>query len=412
MKLLKDNIKKNFEKLTVDQKDDKMSEDMNMKMRGEVEVWAYDKDGKLIHHDKDHNVVTNWAKQATMHLMTGEVFTTHGDRDINDTENFSSRARRSSEASDHILGSVNNDGTLVSGEQFLGDNSNYPQYWSDNTVVLNPVDGDNTDEDFHYPFFPTKMLFGTGVEYKDWQAVIDDGKDGNGQDGYANPANGGWSEVAFDDVLTTTNVDYSNYYSTVWDGTGYKLLKSRTLNDVYAGSLSNVENPLDEDSFGVKGAIKDATFNGQNGLTVLAPVDNKYFATGSYKGIGQPAFIYAKRASRFMQAGDVELNEGQLVGTEHLESRITFTVTMPKQDAGEFYPYNGYTIKQAGIFADAAMLLRNSVPADETDNDDINNLEYINYVKQPCGIMWATRNIAPIFKTHDTEIVVQWTIYL
>lgn len=423
--MLKDKIDENFKEISKDKEND-MKEDMGMKFRGELEIWAY-KNGELIHHDTGDNIVTKWAKHATMHMLTSESYSTHGDRTLNTITAFS---KRSIGVGDHIADNNNNDGSMISDAQYLGDNADYydslgasgtPQYkyWTSPNVDLVPSSispvFDNTsfavdDKAFQYPFFPTKMLFGTGIEYATWADVITDGRDGSGQDGYGHVSNGSWSQVSFDDSVDTN----TNYYSAIWNGTTYELTPTRTVNDIYSAALTSAENPMNDDNFAVKGAIKDATFNGTNGGTVLADVDGKSFATGIYRGIGRPSFIYAKRNARYMEGGEAELEFGETVGTEDLESKITYTVVMPEQSsAGEFYPYNGYTLKVAGLFADAALLLKNSVPADEADNDDVTTqLEYTNYQQQPSGILWATRNIAPIFKSHDTKIIAQWTIYL
>lgn len=389
------------------------------KMRGEVEAWGYKHDGpnkEQIYHDKGDNVVTNWAKHGTMHMLTGEVFSTHGNRTI---DSFAAKARRSSLGGDHVLDTVNNDGTLLSGELYLGNNDNYDMYnalpnTTDHPANTDPAIGDSTDG-FVYTHFPTKMLFGTGIEYVNWDAVIADGKDGADQGGYGNAGNGGWSETSFNDRLVTTDTGpilTENFYSNIWDGGLFELTKARTVNDVFSAALSDTDNPVDGTSFGVKGAIKDATFNGGNGPTVLTAA-SPYFAKDSFRGVGQPAFIYCSRSQRFMQDGGVVLEIGDIVGTEDLESKITFTVVLPEQPLGEFYPYNGYTLKTAGLFSDAAMLLKNTVPASNSDNDDATTQqEWSNYHKMPTGVMWATRNIAPFVKSHDTSLVIKWSIYL
>ncbi len=412
--MLKDDIAETVKELEAEaQRKDNNMDDMNMQFKGELEIWGLDKDGKVFHHDKEHNIVTDWAKHGTMHLMTGEVYTTHGNRDI---DGYAAKSRRSD--ADHVADTTNYDGTLISNEQYLGDNANYgvDKYWSLPNAAEYPPGGGLGDsgDGYVYPFFPTKMLFGTGIEYRDWTDVQADGRDGSGQDGYGHPGNGAWTDGTFDELLKTgSNPKYENYYSDYWNGTPtWDLARTRTVNDVYRGAFSDEDNPITEGSYAVKGAIKDATFDGTNGGTTLT-ASSPYFATGSYRGIGQPSFIYATRTNRFFQSGEAKLEMGIITGTEHLESKITFTVIMPKQEAGEFYPYNGYTLKVAGLFADSAMLLSNTLPtSDNANNDDLYGLEYSSYAKMPCGILWATRNIAPIFKSHDSTIVAQWSIYL
>ena len=407
--MLKDKINEKFDKLSKD-KDKNMSEDMGMEFKGKLEIWAI-KDGKVIHHDDGSNIVTKWAKHATMHLLTSESYSTHGDRIIN---GYAASAKRT--ATGHST-SANNDGTMISGEQYLSDNVGYYDnqgsgddynYWSVPHPDLSTDVSDSADG-FIYPFFPTKMLFGTGIEYDSWASIPAVNQDAS-QAGYANPSNGGWGSTSFNLYLNNSILS-SNYYSDNW--TDYDLNPCRTLNDVYSAAL---DTTLEDDAFAIKGAIKDGTYNGSNEEEVLTEVDGNWFSDGSYRGIGQPAFIYSKRAARYMNDGEAALELGETVGTTDLDSKITYTVVMPEQPDGEFYPYNGYTLKVAGLYADAAMLLKNTVPADatagENDDSDETNQEFINYKKMPNGILWATRNIAPIFKSHDTKIVAQWTIYL
>jgi len=414
---LKDNIQEEVNMTKSTENKDGMST-----FRGELEIWAL-KNGEVFHHEKQHNIVTKWAKHATMHLLTSESFSTHGDREVNGANVFASRSENDLDHTDD----VNNDGTMISNEQYLGDNAAFYdsgdaryKYWTVPNPDITPVgdSGDDVSEPFKYPFFPTKMLFGTGIEYANWQEIIDAGRDGTGQDGYGHVSNGGWTETTFNNSLiedgTTSPVDTTNYYSTRWDGTAHELVKTRTVNDIYASSLTEDENPMTEDNYGVKGAVKNSTYDGLNGDTgnnVLTTNDGKEFASGEYRGIGRPAFIYATRLYRYMQSGSVLLEYGETSETNTLESKITFTITMPTQESGEYYPYNGYTIKVAGLFADAAMCLSNDIPNGPTVNEDVIG-EYDNYMKMPAGIMWATRNIAPIYKSHDTEIVAQWSIYL
>jgi len=409
--VLKDKINENFDKLTKD-KDKNMSEEkMNVDFKGELEIWAI-KDGKVIHHDIEKNIVTKWAKHATMHLLTSESYSTHGDRTLGTETAYSKRM-----ITDHTA-VTNIDGTMMSDAQYLSDNTDYYEdsgsglSYQYQTVAHPDLVADTTDSsaNFVYPFFPTKMLFGTGIEFASWADVTADERGGIGQDGYGNQSNGAWDETSFDNLLTVTPTD-KNYYSALWNGTGYVLTKTRTVNDVYSAALTTT---LDDDSFGVKGAIKNGTYTGQN-PAVLTTIDENDFSNGSYRGIGRPAFIYAKKNQRFFQSeGETVLELGETTGTTDLESKLTYTVIMPEQTTGQFYPYNGYTLKVAGLFADAPMLLKNTIPASNTNNDDVltSGQEYTNYQKMPTGILWATRNIAPIYKSHDTKIIAQWTIYL
>ena len=192
--MLKDKIEENFEKLSKEKESQNKDDKMGLEFRGELEIWAI-KGGKVIHHDKGNNIVTKWAKHATMHLLTSESYSTHGDRDISNalSTQVSAFTKRQIGASDHVVDTNNIDGTIISDKNYLGDNEDY--YWTrsggtagdtygywtsphpdvlpDDSVAVGDNPGDATA--FKYPFFPTKMLFGTGIEYASWADVTTDG---------------------------------------------------------------------------------------------------------------------------------------------------------------------------------------------------------------------------------------------
>jgi hypothetical protein len=429
--VLKDKINENFEKISKEKETQNKDDKMGIEFKGELEIWAIE-GGKVVHHDKGSNVVTKWAKHATMHMLTSESYSTHGDRTFTNEaiQSTATAYTKRQLGTSHVAGidgvGQNDDGTLISDKAYLSDNDSY--FWTRDGVVgatdnygywtvphpdVDPDTGvgdEGTDpSDFMYPFFPTKMLFGTGIEYSSWAEIQAAGRDGIDLGGYGNIGNGGWiNSDAFEENLSNPYTP-SNYYSASWNGTDYELNHTRTLNDVYSAPLDTV---LSDEAFAIKGAIKDGTYNGQNGIEVLKTVDGNLFLDGSYRGIGRPAFIYAKRNARWMEPGESILELGETTETKDIESKITYTVVMPEQPEGEFYPYNGYTLKVAGLYADASMLLGNTVPLNNADNDDDLEQEYINYKQQCGGILWATRNISPISKGHNTTIIAQWTIYL
>ncbi len=383
------------------------SDKMPLKLKGRLTIKA-ERNGEVIHYDEGDNVVTVWAKHATMHLLSSESFSSHGNVNDSGTMVYSSR---SITPADHALLTDNVDGTLISEEQYLGDNTQYygtsHKYLSkaDNLDVADPTD-DSTN--FDYSFFPTKMLFGTGVEYSSWADVTSDGKDGDASDitSYQHVKNGGWNQTSFETLLST---DPTNYYSNIWDGS--ELTPARTVNDVYSG-VSAGTDPTETD-FGIPGAIKDCTFRGGSTETtnkLLADANGNLFAKDSYRGIGRPSFVYATRGRFMDEDSEVKLSVGSSAGTENLESKITFTVVLPEQEDGEFYPYNGYTLKLAGLFCDARMLLGNSIPDGSAGDEHAD--EEDNYKKMPAGIMFAKRKISPIFKSADIRITASWSVYL
>lgn len=414
--MLKDIINNNLN-IRSTKKSKKDEELMPFNLKGKLTIIG-ERDGEVFHYDEGDNVVTIWAKHATMHLLTSETFSTHGTV-LDPTQTELVYSSRSIADIDHQAGLLNADGTLVSGDQYLGGNQDYYDTGMSQLKHFNKPANLNVDSSvgdmtsgFIFPFFPTKMLFGTGVEYPNWDAVRAAGRDGAETDitSYVHPKNGGWDQSSFDDRID----DVVNYYSNIWDETEKELTPARTLNDVYSGVLSGA-TPSELD-FGIPGAIKDSEYRTTSDSFKLETIDGKQFAAGSFRGVGRPSYIYCTR-NRFMKEGsEVRLQTGSTSGTEDLESKITFSVVLPEQPTGEFYPYNGYTLKIAGLFADARMLLGNKEPQDDfvsqPTETDLTENEYANYKKMPGGIMWAKRKIAPIYKSHDVKITAQWTIYL
>lgn len=371
---------------------------------GELEVTA-SKNGKVFHYDKGDNEVTIWAKHATMHLLTGEIFTTHGEQRLFDTDDINAHTAGTNPGE-----GINVDGTLLSGQQYFSNNTD-PNFsltsrWSRSTIQPSQVeDGDASGEasQVKFPFFPTKMLFGTGFEWNRWADIPSEY-----QTSYADSD---WNSGIFDTNVDETENDYSNIFS------GSNLVKARSMNDIFSGSLSTPA-VVDTD-FGIPGAIKDGMYSSSSdyrGITGYTPaIEAKTFEDGgneylvkSWAGVGRPCMIYARRESRFFQAA----SEVALSSDNNLENKITYTVVMPEQtgaDAGIFYPYNGYTLKVAGLFADARMILGNSIPVGGTQEEQ---QELENYNRMPYGIMYAKRYISPIQKSHDVSISSRWTLYL
>src|SRR5271157_1409246 len=122
--------------------------------RGELEIIGT-KDNKIYHYDKGDNTVTVFAKHAMMHILTGESFTTTGiQRSLSPTDHYTAYVWAGD--SNH-----NNDGTMISNNQYFG-SPTFPSslgWWSRGDSRLPPA---NT---YIYPYFPTKMLFGTGFEF-------------------------------------------------------------------------------------------------------------------------------------------------------------------------------------------------------------------------------------------------------
>ena len=351
-------------------------------MKGELEIIGSE-GGEVFHRDKQRNKITLWAKHSTMHLLTGESFCQVGTTRLTGDSDFG------------VIGdsSVNNDGTMVSGEQYLAN----PTFPGSNLWWSRPAIGDSATHT--NPYFPTKMLFGTGYEWGSWAGI----GDSDYWSYYINTD--GWTESDFDNA-TISNV--ANSYSANF--VGDTLLRMRSMNDIYSATKTT---PVITDSdYAIKGAVKNALYGSTAGdSTNIELVGGNYFPKKTHWGVGKPAFIYAKREARYYQSGaEVALNFDSTV-----ENKITYTVTMPEQTsayAGMYYPYNGFVLKEAGLFCDARFRLKNTSPPNDAGSDDSGLAEFDNYTSMPHGILFAKRYIAPITKSHSVSITARWSIYL
>ena len=335
--------------------------------RGVVEVTGY-RNGKQFHYDKSDNTVTIWAKHAAMHMITGEAFSSHG---------------KMRDFTGHSL-TTNPDGSAISGEQFLTDYANFTLEvkWTKSTVTYDAGSGD-VGGNIPYPFFPTKMLFGTGFEYKTWGDISADDQTYYESYGYT-----------LENFGTVTN-DYTN----TWNGASLDATKS--MNDTINRTLATT---ITTEDYGVTGAIKSGGYEDSTAdASKLIVSEDAYYLDYPFRGVGKPSFLYCKRDERFFSGtAEVELNRDD----DKIENKITFSVTMPEQTGSpkEFYPYNGYTLKEAGLFSDARIVFDNTIPS--------SGLIDTQYKRMPYGILFAKRNIAPITKSPEVSINVQWTIYL
>jgi len=378
-----------------------------VELEGELEIFGVE-GGKTVHYDKGRNTVTVWAKHALMHLLSAEAYSTHGNQRLFDVDDATAHTATSSGEG------TNKDGTLMSGQQYFSSNAtpdfNINARWIRNTITPDQNLGDlsNSEAAMKYPFFPSKMLFGTGIEFTNWAQLTSSFADYK-----ASYESSGWNQATFDSNISNS----ANYYSNEYGGSA--LTKKRSMNDIYSGALTTPV--LTDLSFGLSGAIKDGEYasssvsrhilnGGGSGNGTIRTYDEggNEFLKKEFAGVGNPCFIYARRDYRFFQTG----SEVQLSADSYLENKITLTAVMPEQtgaDAGIFYPYNGYTLKTAGLFCDARMLLMNTVPTMSVyDHEN----ELANYNKLIGGIMYATRYISPITKTHSMSISVRWTLYL
>ena len=155
----------------------------------------------------------------------------------------------------------------------------------------------------------------------------------------------------------------------------------------------------------------------------------------TYRGMGYPCFIYARRSTNSFYNPDEGNKEthyqmNSVLGTNPYETQLTYSVIMPAQpvnstDVSTFYPYNGWILRQAGLFCDARYKLRSEevgdgrqeyketsfvdkVNGDATDSDSAKT-----YRDSVCGQMLFTRNLSsPILKTADTQVEFKWHIFV
>jgi len=318
-------------------------------IKGEVEITGI-RNGKIIYYDKGENTVTTWAKHSVIHLLTGKIFSNSG-------ESFLDGVHSDTE---------NSDGALISGKQFL--NSSGIEYWANDASI---------DTGFNYTFFPTKIILGTGTEFEE---VTDSTEYSALKENNPTLKFDDWT--TFSDFNTNIN-DVKNNFSNTYSEAS--MLNTRTVNSITTTSLTAPQNPELETS--VKGVIK--TLQTDN----TAP-------TGSLIGVGKPCFVYVGRENAVLTDTSEALPTSD---NNEYNNKITFTVVLPDQtgdNSGKYYPYNGYTIKEAGLFADALVNPNVELPA-----GDLN-------IKMPYGLLFAKRYITPFTKTADSSFTIRWTIYI
>lgn len=432
-------------------------------MRGELEVIVKDREGNVLSYERDHNQVTKLAKMAIIHLLAGEIGTI--DPPILSYENNTpartagmraltldgSNATRpdyfanivSKFTRDNHTLSTNTDGQLVSGEQFFYDGE---QIIKDNgTSILSQVspflDGD-TDKPLAFNY-PTKMLFGTGLEAYDETSFneayadvfINDStitfKTAARLNGYSANEASELTMNAFLKNLKTSgydanvglneNIILSNWYSA-------SAFRCRSLQPATTEPLSAV--PTSSDT-AIRGAVKNCY------ITSVSDQEKYNSATKmaypEFRGYGYPCFIYAKRSTTgFYNTSEhneeAYYQKNDIFDNEPYETELTYTVIMPPQpvnsnDVTTFYPYNGWVLKQAGLFCDSRYILRSKL-----NDPDLGEQAFINKISEgdvsesdnakpyrdsTGGQMLFTRNLSsPIMKTADTEVAFIWHIFI
>jgi len=385
--MLKDNIVKSFNIQKLDK------DYMEFDFRGELDVKAY-KDGQLFYHDGGDNTITTWAKHAMIHALTGDVYTPFGTLGNCIPYRVGDTNARYSNTQNHSSSSYYNvDGNCISNRQYWWDSADLATYsppWS------SPNSSDPAIATLLYNILPTKMLFGTGRESNLWANLST-----NEQSTLTAQS---WNQSLFDTGITATTGN-NNYYSGTltnvstygsFSGAG-TITNSRTFIDPVTAKIVGTPDPGE---FGVQGAIKDS---------VPTPGSVGGSITKANTGIGCPNFMYfQKDFTNKWASSSSEIYVSTNTG-DNYEHKITYSLTMPSQTGTYstwYYPFNGFTMKVAGLFSDSRLVMGNTTPS------GISDPAYYPYTNMPGGILFAKRYITPIFKDAGTQITVQWTIFL
>ena len=392
-----------------------------LNMRGELEVIVKDREGNVLSYERDHNQVTNLAKMAIIHLLAGEIgvvdeplyssgsvalrqLSTESSGNAQIFQNFVS-SRHSS--------STNDDGILVSGRQFFFDGTSVNKL-----TQVTPIDQSLDAFTFNYP---TKMLFGTGLEAHD-NTTLSTAYSSTDITAAGYYKLNGFSNSSED--MFTNVTDNTNWYS-------HSAYKCRTLQPTTVDALSG--NPAATD-VSISGAIKNCLITSSSDTGKWD--DGAGMAAAAYRGMGYPCFIYAERSTnKFYDTskGNTEvhyqMNSALTSVTVPYETELVYTVVMPAQpnssgSIDEYYPYNGWILKQAGLFCDSRFKVRSEesnqsstykesvfigeVNASESESNSANF-----YRDSVGGQMLFTRNLSsPILKTKDNEVTFVWHIFV
>ena len=237
-------------------------------MEGILKITGTTRDGEVYHTDEEHNTVMVWARHAMLHTLTGESFSGWGTRRVFNGEGAiwgtgSAEPYYQNPFSEHatsVFGSGGNnpDGTMLSGKPYFyanGTEYTIDKLWSRSTASVispDPTTAINLGN-LTMPFYPTKMLFGTGVEFENWAGDVPiDYKTIYEADGWGDGLSETTGTTSFDEkILLDSNKLYSNK---TYSGGIYR---TRTMNDIYAQKIQN--EPLNTE-LGISGAIKNGGY--------------------------------------------------------------------------------------------------------------------------------------------------------
>lgn len=390
----------------------------NSMIDGYIDIKAY-KENELIYHDAGDNVVTDWMRHAIMILLTGDSFSKLGSTDGSSPDPINTIS-----PDNHVEDALNKDGYILNGKQYFWNPDDFKGHYSKSDV---------SDKNI-FSLFPTKVLLGTGKEYSSWEELQNDTQV-NYQDKYETFLNmfGGGNETLAADVFNgpkngtpdnppTLHSEYNNYSSSLGSNifTGSSdLIKTRTVDDPNTFKVTNPSETLNVE-YGITGAIKSMYFDTND--TTKTPSfepDKGMMLPPKWRGIGRPAFIYFNTPEKDIvtdsrnEAWAKPETGAEIILTrdsskKYLE-KITFTITLPEQTSTNeyndaFYPYNGFTLKQIGLFCDSRFSYTDT--AATTASSDA----YWQYRNMPYGIMLAKKHITPIVKTSDIKVILTWII--
>src|SRR5574344_349991 len=394
---------------------------------GYVDIKVYDESSgskKLVYHDTGDNTVTDWMRQAIIVMLTGGCFSPNGKKNTSTTTESATKTEQYStpcvdttsnkiHAKSSSSDGINYDGYIINGGQYFWDPKDFKGHYS-STTFTNDI----------YPIFPTKVLLGTGKEYNSWSELETECQ-GTYSTYYANMLTeyGGDSSTAttnFDNnIATSDNSNNCNIVSgTISKGvyTSYSttIQRARTVNDPDSSITTEVSSSASK-NYGVIGPIKTMYFSEADDESKLMSTisDSGNLLLPTYRGVGRPCFIYMNKKNTSddsYSTWDTSTSEVAVSANSGMYylNKITFKVTMPAQTdtyAGTYYPYNGYTLKQIGLYNDALRTLHSSATTGETEGS-ISSV----YKNMPCGTLLAIKNMTPFSKTAGESVVLTWTL--
>lgn len=320
----------------------------NKEIIGTLEVIARDdsQGGKIVHHEQaSPNKVLVWAKHCMAKMMAGDIMARYGANRMNPFTAVNDSVEYGK-------------GTIISSQQFF--DSAVTSYTDTYNYTASNFTG---FLDMRYPYFPTKMLFGTGY------GVNDSLYPGTNDSAPTTP------ESTITDQTVTLDIANEGWVQAI-HGTG-----TVSAPDVY-GESATIGNDWDK-------------------CTQL-----------KYKtdfGNWLPAFVFMRRSRPYESTSDMLIDK--YVSTNYEYNKITYTTLLPSQLTSKWYPYNeesggvGLYLKYAGLFCDAAFLEYNGSSETQDLSTDPGR-------KFSNGILWAKRAITPVMKSSLISIQFIWTIYM